>query len=91
MFTNIKLKEVSIFAKQMNAGYTTDEGIEMPPIGAPAILQNLELIDNMLSVMKSKSLLNKKTNLKKQLDGLLALSVGDEDMVVGGSNTHLML
>jgi hypothetical protein len=49
------------------------------------------LIDNMLSVMKSKSLLNKKTNLKKQLDGLLALSVGDEDMVVGGSNTHLML
>jgi len=90
MFTNINLKEMAVFAKTMKNGFTTEDGVEIPPMPAPEILGNLELIDNMLSVMKSKSLLNKKMHVRKQLDGLLAISVGDEAMMPGGSNNHLI-
>lgn len=75
MFNNINLLEVKIFATQMKNGFTSEEGVKYDPLTNEEILENLELIDNMLTVMKSHSLLNRKKGLKKTLDGLLERSI----------------
>jgi hypothetical protein len=90
MFTNINLKEAAVFARIMNNGYHDENGKFVKPTPKENILEEIELIDNMLSIMKSASLLNKKRNVKKMLDGILAISVGDDSVVPGSSNLHLM-
>lgn len=90
MFSNIKIKEAAIFAKHMVEGYTDEDGVVQKPISKEDVLEEIELIDNMLTVMKSRSLLNKKRGVKKMLDGILSISVKDEDVSVGGSNDHLL-
>lgn len=90
MFSNIKTEEVIIFAKICANGFTDENGEEIPPIPKEEILDEIELIDNMLSVMKSASLLNKKRGVRKMLDGLLAISVGDQSVIPGASNNHLI-
>ncbi len=86
MFKNIKLNEVLIFAKQGLNGFITDEGEVIKPISKDEILEETQLIDDLLSIMKSKSLLNKKRGLKAVIDGRLALSVCPKSVRVGGSN-----
>lgn len=90
MFTNVKIEEAAIFAHIMANGYQTEEGVFVAPTPKDEILEEIELIDNMLTVLKSKSLLNKKRGVKKMLDGLLAISVGDPSVSPGGANNHLM-
>ncbi|MBW6482839.1 MAG: hypothetical protein K0B10_07240 [Vicingaceae bacterium] len=75
MFKIIKLKEVLIFAKQGIEGFTTDDGVVIPQKNKKEVLEELELIDDLLLIMKSKMLLNKKRGLKTVIDGRLALAV----------------
>lgn len=90
MFTNIKLSEVSIFAKNMSVDSYDEDGNFYAAKSPEEILETIELIDNMLSVMKSRSLMNKKRNVKKMLDGLISMSIGDTSVVPGHSNNHLL-
>jgi hypothetical protein len=86
MFKNIKLEEVLIFAKQGIEGFTTDEGDIVEPKSKEEVLEDLELIDDLLSIMKSKSLLNKKRGLKTVIDGRLSLAVLPDTVRIGGTN-----
>ncbi len=86
MFRNIKLEEVLIFAKQGVQGFTTDDGEVIEPKSKEEVLQDIELIDDLLSIMKSKMLLNKKKGLKAVIDGRLALAVAPDSVRVGGTN-----
>jgi len=86
MFKNIKLEEVLIFARQGVKGFTTDDGYVVKPKSKEKVLEDIELIDDLLSIMKSKMLLNKKKGLKTVIDGRLALAVAPESIRVGGTN-----
>ncbi|MCH8490228.1 MAG: hypothetical protein LAT81_09920, partial [Oceanicaulis sp.] len=74
----------------MAHGCTSEEGVVYGPTPKSEILGEIQLIDNMLTVMKSKSLLNTKRGQRKMLDGLLALAVGDGSVTPGGANNHLL-
>jgi hypothetical protein len=89
MFSNINTQETLLFAKSMKQGFTSEDGVCYPPLSNEEIVDELELIDNMLSVMKSKSLLNKKRNLSKCLDGLISSAVDPGSITPGSSNNHL--
>lgn len=86
MFRNIKLEEVLIFAKQGIKGFTTDDGNVVAPKSKEEVLKDIELIDDLLSIMKSKTLLNKKRGLKAVIDGRLSLAVAPDSIRVGGTN-----
>lgn len=86
MFRNIKLEEVLIFAKQGVQGFTTDDGHVVEPKSKEEVLEDIELIDDLLSIMKSKMLLNKKKGLKAVIDGRLSLAVDPDSVRVGGTN-----
>lgn len=86
MFRNVKLEEVLIFAKQGLQGFTTDDGDVVEPKSKEEVLEDIELIDDLLSIMKSKMLLNKKKGLKAVIDGRLSLAVAPESIRVGGTN-----
>jgi len=86
MFKNIKIQEVLIFAKQGVQGFITDDGDVVKPKSKEEVLADIELIDDLLSIMKSKMLLNKKKGLKAVIDGRLALAVAPESIRVGGTN-----
>lgn len=86
MFKNIKLEEVLIFAKQGVQGFTTSDGSVVESKTKKAVLEDIELIDDLLSIMKSKNLLIKKKGLRAVIDGRLALAVVPESMRVGGNN-----
>lgn len=90
MFLNIKISEAAIFAEIMTIGLVGEDGTVYPPESNEEALKSIELIDNMLSVMKSKSLLNRKRGVKKMLDGLIAIHVGDKSIIPGASNNHLL-
>lgn len=53
---------------------------------AEEINQELTLIDDMLSIQKSKSLLNKKKGFKQAIKGRIALEVAPETVRVGQTN-----
>ena len=86
MFKNIKLSEVLIFAKQGVEGFTTDDGDVVNPKSKEEVLEDIKLIDDLLSIMKSKMLLNKKKGLKAVIDGRLALAVVSKSIRAGGTN-----
>lgn len=86
MFTNIKIEEVLIFAKQGTQGFTTDDGDVVEPKSKEEVLEDIELIDDLLTIMKSKMLLNKKRGLKAVIDGRLSLAVAPESVRIGGTN-----
>lgn len=86
MFKNIKLEEVLIFAKQGIQGFTTDDGDVVEQKSKEEVLEDIELIDDLLSIMKSKMLLNKKKGLKAVIDGRLALAVVPDSVRIGGTN-----
>lgn len=86
MFRIIKLNEALIFAKQGLQGFTTDEGDIVAPKTKDEVLEDIELIDDLLSIMQSKVLLNKKRGLRAVIDGRLSLAVEPESVRVGGTN-----
>lgn len=74
--TNINNRDLIVFARTMKEeGCTNNE-----------ILEDLSLIDDLLTLIKSKSLLNKKHRLKNQLSARIGFAVGDEVVKVGGNN-----
>ena len=78
MFTNINLKEAVLLAKTINqTAKNTQE-----------VLEDMTLIDDLLSIMKSKSLMNKRHKLKNQLSARIAISVGDKNVMIGGNNQN---
>lgn len=90
MFTQIKLPEAALLARTMKANLVLDDGTICPAKDNEQILDDMILIDNMLSVMRSKALLNRKSGTKKMLDGLLAIATGDTSVIPGTSNNLLM-
>ena len=90
MFEHIKPQELPILAKSFKGALTTEEGHQYPERSNEEVLADLELVDHLLAIMKSKSLLNRKRGLLKMVDGLLAISVGDASVVPGHSNNHLL-
>jgi hypothetical protein len=74
MFNVMKINEAALMAKVMASSYTDDEGKVHPPVALEDVMDNLQLVDRMLTLMRSKSLLNKKRGIKRDLDGLLSLA-----------------
>ena len=85
MYQNIKTKELLIFLKQHKQGFTDDDGVYHKPCSLEELVESLEVIDDLLTIMKSKSLLNKKRGLKQVITGRLALACG-EHVHIGGNN-----
>ncbi|MFV0470013.1 MAG: hypothetical protein ACK5MK_13940 [Dysgonomonas sp.] len=52
-------------------------------------LEDMELIDDLLVIMKSKSLLNKKQGLKRLISGRIEMSCKSSTIVQGSSNIQL--
>lgn len=78
-FTEINDNEALIFYKNNINGYKVevDNKIEIVEPKEPiAALEEIELIDRLLIIQKNKNLLNKKRNLKRDIDRLLSDSVG---------------
>lgn len=74
-FQQIALKELPTWVNVLKAeGLTKEE-----------MLADLELIDDLLVLQKSKSLLNRKKNLKAQLEARIGMSLGHK---VGNLNTR---
>lgn len=90
MFSNIKLTEAAIFAEIMTNGFSDEKGKFYKPTPKTKIVDEIQLIDNMLTVLKTKSLLNKKRGVKRMLDGLLGIATGDQSILIGAANNQLM-
>lgn len=67
-FNCISLKELPTWVKVLKAEIPTPQPIEM--------LQDLTLIDDLLTTMKSQSLLKKKRGLKEQLERRIEYDLG---------------
>ena len=65
-FSQIKLRELPTWVKVLKKENLTPE----------QMLEDLELIDRLLIIQKSKSLMNRKSNFKNQIDKLLSLHLG---------------
>jgi len=52
-------------------------------------LTDMELIDDLLVIMKSKSLLNKKNGLKRLISGRIDMEIKNSSIIPGSSNTQL--
>jgi len=89
MFTEIKGKEMVIMAKVIKNGYVDEDGQVVPGLSLEETLETMELIDDLLVIMKSKSLLNKKRDLKRLLSGRIEMSIKNSSIVPGSSNLQL--
>lgn len=81
MFTEIKGKEIAIMANLIKNGYTNGDGEVVKGKSLEETLEGMELIDDLLIMMKSKSLLNKKHGLKRLLSGRIEMSVKSSSIV----------
>jgi len=79
VITRPKEKEIMIKSIIENSENPTVEGV----------YEELKLIDDLLVIMKSKSLLNKKQGLKRLLSGRIEMSVKNSSIVPGSSNLQL--
>lgn len=88
MFTEIKGKEMVILAKVIKNGYVDDNGQVVPGKSLEETLEEMELIDDLLVIMKSKSLFNKKRDIKTVLSERIEMSVKNSSIVSGSSAEH---
>lgn len=89
MFSEIKGKEVVIMAKTITNGFVDENGEIVEGKSMEETLETMELIDDLLVIMKSKSLLNKKKGLNRLLSGRIEMSIKNNSIVVGSSNVQL--
>ena len=89
MFTEIKGKEIAIMANVIKNGYVDEDGEVVKSKSLEETLEEMELIDDLLVIMKSKSLLNKKQGMKRLLSGRIEMSVKNSSIVSGSSNLQL--
>ncbi|NMA74324.1 MAG: hypothetical protein GX963_09235 [Bacteroidales bacterium] len=89
MFTEIKGKEIAIMANVIKNGYVDEDGEMVEGKSLEETLETMELIDDLLVIMKSKSLLNKKQGLKRLLSGRIEMSLKNSSIVSGSSNLQL--
>lgn len=68
-FQQISIRELPTWVKVLQNDGVTDK-MEM--------LADLNLIDDLLSLQKAQCLLNRKKNLKKQMETRIALELGQE-------------
>lgn len=66
-FRQISIRELPTWVKVFREDGVTDKA---------EILADLTLIDDLLTLQKSQSLLNRKRNLKSQLEGRIAQELG---------------
>lgn len=72
-------KEIMIKSIIENSDNPTVEGV----------YEELKLIDDLLVIMKSKSLLNKKRGLNRLLSGRIEMEIKNSSIVPGSSNLQL--
>lgn len=89
MFTELKGKETAIMANVIKNGYVDEDGEVVEGKSLEETLNTMELIDDLLVIMKSKSLLNKKQGLKRLLSGRIEMSIKNSTIVCGSSNLQL--
>lgn len=90
MYSNINTEELVIWVKTLRTDTIGEDGqVHKAMKTAEEIHEELETIDNMLTVMKSANLLNRKRGVKKMLSGIISIAVGDESVTPGTSNLHI--
>jgi len=89
MFKEIKGREIVIMAKAISTDHYNDEGELIKGKSMEETLEDMELIDDLLVIIKSKSLLSKKHGLKRLLSGRIEMSCECSTITPGSSNIHL--
>ena len=89
MFNEIKGKEILIMAKSISTDHYNEDGELIKGKSMEDTLEDMELIDDLLVIMKSKSLLNKKQGLKRLLSGRIEMSIRNSSIISGSSNLQL--
>lgn len=79
VITRPKEKEIMIKSIIENSENPTVEGV----------YEELKLIDDLLVIMKSKSLLNKKNGLKRLISARIEMEIENSSIIPGTSNTQL--
>lgn len=75
MFAEIKGKELVIMAKVIKNGFIDENGKNVEGKSLEETLELIEMIDDLLIIMKSKSLLNKKRGLKRAISGRIEMAI----------------
>lgn len=89
MFSQIRPEELPIWVDVLTKDTIGEDGTVHPAMtDAKEIHRELKLIDNLLTVQKSKSLLNKKHGYKKILAGIIAHHIGTGEITPGSSNVN---
>ena len=78
-----------MIANELRNGYVDENGETVEGKSLEETLETMELIDDLLVIMKSKSLLNKKQGLKRLLSGRIEMSIKNSSIVSGSSNLQL--
>lgn len=78
-----------MIANELRNGYVDENGETVEGKSLEETLETMELIDDLLVIMKSKSLLNKKQGLKRLLSGRIEMSIKNSSIVPGSSNIQL--
>lgn len=89
MFTEIKGKEILIMAKALSTNHYNEKGELVKGLSMEETLTDMELIDDLLVIMKSKSLLNRKRGLKRLLSMRIEMETKNSSIVPGTSNIQL--
>lgn len=89
MFSSITPEEMAIWLEVLTTERVSEEGTVYPAMtDAKEIYNELKLIDNLLTVQKSKSLLNKKHGYKKIIAGIIAHQMATGEITPGSSNVN---
>lgn len=89
MFREIKLQEAAVLAQVITTDHTDECGNTIKGKDLNGCLKEMELIDDLLSIMKSKSLLNKKRGLKRVISGRIEMSLKNSSIQPGLNNVQL--
>ena len=86
--TEMKEEEALIFYKLITEGFEM-EGEKIPPKSPEEAIKSIELTDQMLIILKTKSLLSRKIGVRKLLTKLLVNHISN-NAIPGTNNNHLL-
>lgn len=92
MLSQIRPAELDVWLKVLTNESVSEEGVVRPAMtDAKEIYKELKLIDDLLTVQRSKSLLNKKRGYRKVLAGVIAHHMGTGEITPGSSNVDFTI
>lgn len=89
MFKEIKGNQIVIMAKAISSDHYDEDGNFIEGKSMEETLENMELIDDLLVIMRSKALLNKKKGLKRLISGRIEMACNNNSIIPGSSNLQL--